>query len=47
MKLVLTKLLLEYEFSWKRDSKLGRPAPVNVEGQFVPNLSQTILIRRI
>ncbi|KAF2446675.1 cytochrome P450 [Karstenula rhodostoma CBS 690.94] len=43
IKLMLTKLLLEYKFSWKQDSKLGRPAPVNVEGQFVPNLSQTLL----
>ncbi|KAF2265001.1 cytochrome P450 [Lojkania enalia] len=45
-KLILTKLLLEYEMSWNRDSSLGRPAPVNIEGQFVPNLAQTIRLRR-
>jgi cytochrome P450 len=46
IKLILTKLLLEFDISWSRDAKLGRPAPVNVEGQFVPNLTQTIRLRR-
>ncbi|OCL14898.1 cytochrome P450 [Glonium stellatum] len=45
-KLVITKLLLEFDVSWDRESKLGRPASVNVEGQFVPNLQQSIRLRR-
>jgi cytochrome P450 len=45
LKLILTKLLLEYEISWDRKKEDGRPGCVNVEGQFVPNLSQRVFIK--
>jgi cytochrome P450 len=46
MKLILTKLLLEFDIGWSRDAKLDRPAPLNVEGQFVPDPMQKIKLRR-
>jgi cytochrome P450 len=45
IKIILTKLLLEYEFGWDRPVSAGRPKCVNVEGQFVPNLSQKVWIK--
>jgi aspirochlorine biosynthesis cytochrome P450 monooxygenase len=43
--LILTKLLLEYDLAWDVAPGGPRPKCVNVEGQFVPNLSQRIFIK--
>lgn len=45
LKFILTKLLLEYEIEWDRKEGSGRPKCVNVEGQFVPNLTQEVYVR--
>ncbi|KAL1604768.1 hypothetical protein SLS60_004308 [Paraconiothyrium brasiliense] len=45
IKFILTKLLLEYEIGWDRPKGAERPKCVNVEGQFVPNLSQKVWIK--
>lgn len=45
IKFILTKLLLEYEIGWERPQGAERPKCVNVEGQFVPNLSQKVWIK--
>ena len=45
IKFILTKLLLEYEIGWDRQKGAERPKCVNVEGQFVPNLSQKVWIK--
>jgi cytochrome P450 len=45
IKFILTKLLLEYDISWDREPGAERPKCVNVEGQFVPNLSQKVYIK--
>ncbi|KAF2789623.1 cytochrome P450 monooxygenase, partial [Melanomma pulvis-pyrius CBS 109.77] len=45
MKLVITKLILEYDIKWDRKTK-DRPIPVHVEGQFVPNMDQKIHLRK-
>lgn len=45
IKLVITKLLLDYDIKWARETN-DRPPPVQVEGQFVPNMQQTIFLRR-
>ncbi|GAW20412.1 hypothetical protein ANO14919_099180 [Xylariales sp. No.14919] len=45
VKLVVSSLVLNYEVKWNRDED-GSPPRVNIEGQFVPNMSQTILLKR-
>ncbi|KAH6666347.1 cytochrome P450 [Halenospora varia] len=45
MKLVIAKLILDYEMKWDREGH-DRPPPINVEGQFVPNMKQKISLRR-
>jgi cytochrome P450 len=45
IKFILTKLLLEYEIKWNREKGAERPKCINVEGQFVPNLSQKLWVR--
>jgi cytochrome P450 len=46
IKFTLTKVLLEYEIEWDRTAEQGRPECVLVEGQFVPNLKQQIVLRK-
>jgi len=46
LKLVMTKLLIEYEIEWDRPAGKERPKCVTVEGQFVPNLTQKVYLRR-
>ncbi|KAI0516995.1 cytochrome P450 [Xylaria bambusicola] len=45
VKLVISNLILHYEVMWDRDVDISPPR-VNIEGQFVPNMSQTVLLRR-
>ncbi|KAI0421696.1 cytochrome P450 [Xylaria grammica] len=45
VKLVVSSLVLNYEVKWNRDED-GSPPRVNIEGQFVPNMSQKILLKR-
>ncbi|KAJ8069764.1 hypothetical protein OCU04_000183 [Sclerotinia nivalis] len=45
MKIVFAKLLIGFDVKWKNSSG-RRPKPVHVEGQFIPNMSQKILLRR-
>lgn len=46
LKFMITKLLLDYEIGWDRRENSERPSCVNVEGQFVPNLSQKVYLKR-
>ncbi|KAI1457505.1 cytochrome P450 [Annulohypoxylon moriforme] len=45
VKLTIAKLLLDYEIKWDNEAQ-KRPPPVNVEGQFVPNMSQKISFKK-
>ncbi|CAI6334293.1 unnamed protein product [Periconia digitata] len=45
MKLVIAKLLLDYDIEWDRKMQ-DRPRPVHIEGQFVPNMSQKIALKK-
>ncbi len=44
LKFIFTKLLLEYDVTWNREEGAARPQCINVEGQFVPNLSQKVVL---
>ncbi|CAI6334460.1 unnamed protein product [Periconia digitata] len=46
LKFILTKMLIEYEIGWDREKRDGRPKPITVEGQFVPNMKQKVFLRR-
>ncbi|KAI0455767.1 cytochrome P450 monooxygenase [Xylaria acuta] len=46
-KLVFAEILLDYEFQWEGDVQTKHPASFEVEGQFLPNLSQKIRIRKL
>ncbi|ETS77619.1 hypothetical protein PFICI_09681 [Pestalotiopsis fici W106-1] len=45
IKLVITTLLIGYEIKWENKTH-KRPTPINVEGQFAPNMEQSIFIRK-
>ncbi|KAG9230930.1 cytochrome P450 [Amylocarpus encephaloides] len=45
IKMVLTKLLLKYDIKWQNKNRV-RPPPIHVEGQFIPNMKQTIFLKR-
>lgn len=47
IKFTLTKILLEYDIRWERTAKDGRPECVLVEGQFVPNLKQEVVLTKM
>ncbi|KAF2014407.1 cytochrome P450 [Aaosphaeria arxii CBS 175.79] len=45
IKLIITKIILEFDIKWDRKGK-DRPTPINIEGQFVPNMQQKIYLKR-
>jgi cytochrome P450 len=44
IKIILTKLLLEFDVEWERNRGDKRPECIHVEGQFVPNRTQKIIL---
>lgn len=46
IKLLFTKLVLEYDIKWDREVGKGRPASLSLNGQFAPNQGQKIWLRR-
>jgi aspirochlorine biosynthesis cytochrome P450 monooxygenase len=45
VKLIFTRLILEYDVKWEI-SPSERPPPFLVEGQFLPNMKQKVLLKR-
>lgn len=45
VKLVVAKMLLEYDFKWAQ-AVTERPKRFAIMGQFAPNLEETILVRK-
>jgi cytochrome P450 len=45
MKLVIMKLLLDYDLKWDR-SQHDSPSRLPIEGQFLPNMEQKIQLRK-
>ncbi|OAL00888.1 cytochrome P450 [Phaeosphaeriaceae sp. SRC1lsM3a] len=45
IKIVITKMILDFDIKWDRNTR-DRPKPMNVEGQFVPNMQQKVYLRR-
>lgn len=44
VKMIFTKLILEYDIKWEGQVK-QKPPPMRIEGQFIPNLSQKIILQ--
>ena len=45
VKMVMATLLLNYDIEWDGQVQ-GRPAPTMIEGQFIPNLSQKVSVKK-
>lgn len=45
VKLIFARLILGYDLKWDNPPR-DRPPPFLVEGQFLPNMKQKVLLRR-